>query len=92
MPSIPISSRSDSGEKLASDLLNILKGIESEITGTIWKAEDVKCLGKALESLHSLSNSGEYFSGRCLLELASRIYQIIDGKFYGYKETNLGKP
>lgn len=92
MRGISILDKSDSGDQLSFDLLDMLKEIKFEIANTTWKVECVECLGNASEDLHALSDSGEYIPGERLLELALEIYQVIDGEFYGYKKTTLSKP
>lgn len=91
MAGVTILDRTESGDRLAFDLLDVLQEISSELGKTMWRMEQVECFGEASGELHSLSIAREYVPGTVLLELASKIYQVIDGEFYGYKKESNNK-
>ncbi|WP_199246182.1 hypothetical protein [[Phormidium] sp. ETS-05] len=70
---------------LAVNLIDILQAIGSVLLTTKWQITNLECFGETAENLYSYADSSSYISGETLLQLASKITQVIDGKFQGYR-------
>jgi len=75
---------------LKVDLKNILCFLENAAADTEWKISAVESSGgEGAEKLHELSDHQARLSSRALFQLASRVNQIIDGTFTGYRKGQL---
>lgn len=67
------------------DLRHILNLIGESGKFSTWKISDVECFGESAEILHNISDEQKEISGEDFYEIASGIYQTIDGEFDAYK-------
>lgn len=68
---------------LAFDLRDVLGCLSDEALKRTWICNSVECTGEAADELEHVSSSAAPLSGSELLDLSNRIYQVIDGNFYG---------
>ena len=69
---------------LAVNLIDILGIIAPAISTTKWQITNLECLGRTAEKLEQLADDKQLISTELLLQLATEITQIVDGKFQGY--------
>ena len=66
------------------NLIDILEIIAPAISTTQWQITNLECLGTTAEKLEQLADDKQLISSELLLQLATEITQIVDGKFQGY--------
>jgi hypothetical protein len=80
---VTIDDVADEDPWLAVHLPDILDLFVTEVKNSQWKIFVEDCLGDTAEQLWAISDSKTVISGQKLRELASGVYQIIDGEFTG---------
>jgi hypothetical protein len=84
-----VSIKDKTGGFLAFDLRHILALLGPEGRDSAWQVRGVECMGEASDELETVSERQAVIPGRDLYDLASKIHQVIDGEFAGYR---LGDP
>lgn len=69
---------------LRVNLIDILEKITPKALNSKWKIANLECLGEAAEELYKICDEQQQISGALLLQLATEITQVIEGRFEAY--------
>ena len=69
---------------LTVNLIDILQQITPTVLNSTWKIANLECLGTTAEALYKICDEEQQISGELLLELATEITQVIEGKCEAY--------
>ncbi|MDJ1174085.1 hypothetical protein [Roseofilum capinflatum] len=69
---------------LTVNLIDILQQITPKVLNSNWKIYNLECLGATADELCQICDQEQQISGALLLQLATDITQVIDGKFEAY--------
>src|SRR4051794_15857926 len=67
------------------DLIDFLRLLEPELDETEWAVSGLECTGETAPRLEAIEQHGERIAGPDLLRVASKLRQVIDGKFVCYR-------
>ena len=82
MKAVMIRDMQPDGRCLAVDLRHVLDALGERVTTSTWCVIGVWALGSAAEELAAFDEH-QIVAGARLLQLATEVYQIIDGIFFG---------
>lgn len=68
-----------------TELKKVLNVIGEAGKQSIWEISNVDCIGESSEILHQISDERQKISGQDFYNIASGIYQVIDGSFKAYR-------
>jgi len=83
MQGITISDQTTDGF-LTINLIDILQEITPKVLNSQWKIAHLECFGATAEALYKICDQEQQISGVLLLELATEITQVIEGRFEAY--------
>jgi len=70
-----------SSNRLAFDLVDLLRLAESDVVASDWRCSYVECEGELAEELMNIGDVQGTIPGRELLRLASGVFQVVEGNF-----------
>jgi hypothetical protein len=79
----------DTNERgLSFDLVDLLREVGDRLSQTEWEVDHVQSSGESaedLEQLEALETLGHRVTGDRLMQIATRLYQVVWGNFRGFR-------
>jgi hypothetical protein len=79
------------GSRLSFDLKDVLAVLGGAVWESQWRVSRLWCMGERTEEFEAYAEQGQLLSGDLLVELASGVFQVIDGDFEAFR-SNAEKP
>lgn len=85
MKTVTVLDKNPETRVLTFDLRDILELLGPDVLRSRWEVNGIEALGgEAAKSLHVASDQGKQLDGNQLVDIASRVDQIIDGEFLAF--------
>lgn len=84
MKGIEIKDSTEDGNALSFDIRELIAVIGEPALVSSWQCKYLECFGDNAEKLHEISDKEQHISGEELMQIASGIYQTVDGEFEAY--------